>query len=132
MITKTEMQKFARTIRLNGGKIANREAIRALKPVHFAINERAGIAARIAECAVDGKIQLVRSGMDCDCTKYLHSTTISAPTSIFQFQRDENKHREWLDGTENTWLERPSEDVYESRDLALEAFEDGHPHVIYA
>ena len=99
--------------------------------IDYRINDRARIAAEISRVQIGGKVGLVRMGMDCDCTRYLRASIIDVP-ALFQFQVEQFKHEEWLDGPESTGFCCPL-DLPESfsRDLAAEAFEDGHPHVVY-
>ena len=102
---------------------------------HQHINAKAQARARFEALQVDGKVGLIRDGMDCDCSKYRREKIIAVPVSIIAWFKAEDKHYEYLDGPESTWIVAPSEvrdGHHESRDLALEAFEDGHPHVVYA
>lgn len=101
--------------------------------IHFTIDERSAYRRTLDRCVEDGLIGVERNGRDCDCVQYHSSYVVSAPTGAVQFQRQEDEHRGWLDGTESTYWSKPSETVClrVSRDLALEAFEDGHPHVVY-
>lgn len=96
--------------------------------LHWRINDRADLAGVITRYAEDGKIAVIRSGMDCDCTQYYRATIIDVP-QLFAWQRDEDEHQQWLDGPESTSFARPSETEprYASSDRALEAYEDGHP-----
>jgi hypothetical protein len=86
-------------------------------------------------CWADGKIGIIRSGMDCDCTKYHHEEVIPMRNSVQALKRWDDHRQEWLDGPESVQFVRPDQidrsNDY-SRDLALEAYEDGHPHVVYA
>lgn len=108
-------------------------AQRKLKQVDYNINERAGWDAAFKRNAEDGVVALRRSGMDCDCTQYVHVTHMEVPVSLFAFVRGEEEHRQWLDGPESTTIGRPSEypERHASADRALEAYEDGHPNVVY-
>lgn len=100
--------------------------------VHHTINRRARIKAEITAYDEGGKIAFYRQGMDCDCSKYFHAQILDTP-GVVEFDSCNQKHIEWLDGPESCWFGRASEcePAYESRDLALEAFEEGHPHVVY-
>lgn len=86
-------------------------------------------------CWSNGKIGIIRSGMDCDCTKYHHEETLTIANSVQALKRWDDVRQEWLDGPESVHFVRPDQidrsNDY-SRDLALEAYEDGHPHVVYA
>ena len=95
------------------------------------INWRADLAARFAEKAVDGKISVHNKGMDCDCASWYRVSNMDVP-SVFAEQRALESAYEWADGPLHIWYDSPTEEYSESRDLALEAFEEGHAHVIYA
>jgi len=74
----------------------------------------------------------VEWGMDCDCVQYHYERNIPAPT-VIAFERDRDSMYEWADGPCNLGIGEPvDEPENHSRDLALEAYEDGHPHVVYA
>jgi hypothetical protein len=114
----------------------NREALIPqvrVSNVDRTINERAQYRAILDRCVEDGKIGVLRSGRDCDCVSYDSSRIVDAPSGAVAFQREEDEHYSWLEGPESTSWAKPSQTIvqYHSRDLALEAFEDGHPHVIY-
>ncbi len=111
----------------------NGSALRRLKDVDYQINQKAALAARLAAVQENGIVAMIRSGMDCDCSQYRRVAHMPVPVSLDRFLRDEAKHEEWLDGPESTYFARPSEEPedYRSRDLALEAYEDGHPSVVY-
>jgi len=96
------------------------------------LGERERIAASIARMSIDGRIGVVESGMDCDCVRYCHGRIHSGLTAI-RFQRLRDDTYAWADGPCCVSLCEPDQmpESY-SRDLALEAFEDGHPHVVYA
>lgn len=94
--------------------------------------ERVKIQSIIDKYTEDDRIGLVESGMDCDCVQYCHGSEYPAMRAI-QFQRQRDDMYEWADGPCNLSICRPSELPQNySRDLALEAFEDGHPHIVYA
>lgn len=98
------------------------------------INDRAHWAAIMARCVVGGKVGLIISGMDCDCVRYRYETVVDAPSGLFKLQR--NIDREYMDaeGPHSVSYVRPDEarDGYSnSRDLVLEAYEDGHPGTVY-
>ena len=86
----------------------------------------------IADCLEDGQICRVESGMDCDCVQFTHSSLIDNPTPVALLASEEDSTY-WADGPLGIGYCRPSErPESRSRDLALEAFEDGHPHIVYA
>ena len=95
---------------------------------------RQNFLATIKDSAESGKLALVWSGRDCDGVQYsgqveLVNANIAAVTKAVDHTYD------WADGPCNFYIERPSVArrlTYDSRDLVMEAHEDGHPHVIYA
>lgn len=96
------------------------------------LRERQALKRAILERALpDGTMRVEESGMDCDCVKYwgrLH--TIYATAEAFDALMDEI--RAYADGPFNLRVLRIGEEVEAgSRDLVMEAYEDGHPHVVY-
>lgn len=93
---------------------------------------RMSLGKRIAACAERGKVLVIESGRDCDGVEYsgkLH--TIDATLAAFDWL--DAQLGDWADGPYNLAVARPSEARhfrYTSRDLVLEAVENGHPHVI--
>lgn len=97
-------------------------------------DENAVVRGILDRAWVDGRIGFITDGMDCDCTKYHHERVIELPNSVQALKRYVDRHIEWLDGPESQRFVRPDQidrSADYSRDLALEAFEDGHPHVVY-
>jgi hypothetical protein len=94
---------------------------------------RARLASMISEYQEGGRVAIVYGFIDCDMSRADGLVHIMAASPIAVSK--------WLDdfhaGAEGPqwWnLERPSaasEITEDHRDLALEAFEDGHPHVVY-
>lgn len=92
--------------------------------------EREAIASRIAELAENGKVAIVESGMDCDGVQYSGRAAV-IPASVMAYELFDRKTGEWADGPYSLGFARPSEKVeYSSRDLGMEAFENGHPWVL--
>lgn len=90
-------------------------------------------AERLTSLAENGKVCIVSSGMDCDGGAW-SGRVYEFDAVPYAIERFIEKEYEWADGPLRLELARPSEceEVeYESRDLALEAFEDGHPHCLY-
>jgi hypothetical protein len=88
--------------------------------------------AAIRDKAESGKIAMIWSGRDCDGVRYSGSVYIVDATA-YAVDAEEAHTLNWADGPCRFYLERPSIACgveYESRDLALEAFEEGHPHLI--
>lgn len=81
----------------------------------------------------NGEVAIVWSGMDCDCNNY--TDQVSIINSDWKSIRDHvHETYKWADGPCGYYITKPSkaqELEYHSRDLAMEAFEDGHPHVVY-
>lgn len=100
--------------------------------LHETINKRAALKAHIDKCAVDGMIGIVESGRDCDCVEYTHPRS-AIPANVMAFLKLESDTAKWADGPFCLGIVTPEEAENtedESRDLALEAYEDGHPHSI--
>ena len=94
---------------------------------------RMTIIRQVKEFAEQGKIAMVNSGMDCDCSRWENSVSVIRATveSVDKWVDDFYKNAE---GPQSYRLERPSvakKLQRSSRDLALEAFEDGHQHVVF-
>lgn len=80
---------------------------------------------------IDGKIRVVESGRDCDGIQYAGKVhTIDATITAYEALDDEIGN--WADGPYRLRLMDHAEanPNYESRDLVMEAHEDGHPHSI--
>ncbi|MDR3502945.1 MAG: hypothetical protein P4L79_10205 [Legionella sp.] len=95
--------------------------------------EKLALANKIKECEENGKVAILTSGMDCDGVRYSgQKSFVDAYLTVVEQEIDEaNK---WADGPIHMSIVKPSEArkvAYESRDLGMEAFEDGHPHVLY-
>lgn len=91
---------------------------------------RAELKAELEANVVDGRIAIVVSGMDCDCVQYTHGH-IEQYGGVIWFERLERNEHEWADGPKHVGFCKPKEKPKsESRDLALEAYEDGRPHLI--
>jgi len=94
------------------------------------IARRFSLARRITEKQQDGKVALVVDSMDCDCVRVIDSYIVNA--APFLIEQEIERIYEGAEGPTSIWIESP-DDMPEpsSRDLALEAFEDGHQHVVY-
>lgn len=82
----------------------------------------------------DGKIGIVVSGMDCDCSSFHRERVYDSFSSVMEIKRFEDKAYEDAEGPLTVSFIHPSKinpSNNASRDLALEAFEDGHAHVVY-
>ena len=84
--------------------------------------------------AVAGKIGIIIDGRDCDCVAYHREYVRDCWSSVAAFKRWNDERYDSLDGPETCELVAPGEvtPCYRSVDLALEAYENGHPGTIYA
>lgn len=101
--------------------------------LHYNINARGKLEKWLNEVTVNGKVVSRSKGMDCDCSAWDRATLTDRP-QLFAEHRSIESAYEWADGPLSIWYERPSEgfeNFNNSRDLALEAYEEGHPHVVY-
>lgn len=95
------------------------------------ITKRGVMHARIAQCAHEGRIVVVESGRDCDGVQY-SGRTHEIDASLKALVELEDHINEWADGPFSLAIVPWNTEVeYTSRDLVLEAYENGHPHVIY-
>jgi len=95
--------------------------------------EREALVTRIRERQEDGYVYLVSGGRDCDGVQWEGMKTLvkAVPRQIEQRM---DVALEWADGPMHFSILSPTdgEEVrYTSRDLGMEAFENGHNHVIY-
>lgn len=89
---------------------------------------------KVREYAHNGKVAVVWSGRDCDGVQYSGQVCLVDAT-VQAVDEHINHTYEWADGPCYFYLAHPihAERIqYASRDLTLEAFEDGHPHVLYS
>jgi hypothetical protein len=87
----------------------------------------------IATMQENGEIAVVWSGRDCDGVRYAGQVRIVEATSKVVIAHVQRTHAN-AEGPCSYMLMPPSEAVeveYTSRDLTMEAFEDGHQHCIY-
>jgi hypothetical protein len=95
--------------------------------------ERQRLIERIRSCQENGKIAIVESGRDCDGMQYSGSVCL-IDASVAAWDAHYDYVANHADGPFSFAVEKPSiakHIKHTSRDLTLEAFEDGHPHVIY-
>lgn len=100
--------------------------------LHQQTQKRASFLRSIVEMAEGGQVAVVWSGMDCDCVKYSNDVRLVEANKFAVEQ-----HIDWmsdaLDGPAGFYITSPSRAKqlkYNSRDLAMEAYENGHPHHI--
>lgn len=96
------------------------------------LQARLMLKAKVALCAEDGKVALVNWGMDCDCSRWDDRVSL-VPANVMSVLKWEKDFYEWAEGPQGYRVTRPSmaPKKSSSRDLAMEAFEDGHAHVVY-
>lgn len=87
----------------------------------------------VKECTNEkGEVAIVRSGMDCDCSTFCDVSHVNA--NWYDVETYINEDQSWADGPVSYSLITPAEEAEfnppPSRDLALEAFEDGHSHIV--
>lgn len=94
---------------------------------------RARMYARIDKVQVNGQISISVDQMDCDCSRWTSGNVMDAfpRRAVEQYIEDIYNNAEgpiyWLS------IDAPEKKAeYTSRDLALEAFEDGHAHSVSA
>lgn len=91
---------------------------------------RVAEAQQIAKVAVNGKVAVVFAGMDCDGVQY-SGTRYVVPATLTHVDHCVEMYNRWADGPYSYRLASPTEKVtYTSRDLGMEAHENGHPHVL--
>ena len=88
---------------------------------------------QIEELSVDGKVAIVYGGVDCDHSRWDNRVAL-IDANVTSVNGWGNDYMECAEGRQ--WWSIESMDYAlslkeSSRDLAMEAFEDGHPHVIY-
>ena len=96
------------------------------------IGERARLAKAISAKQRDGFVGLSVWQMDCDCASWTSFEVLKANTMVVDHYLDDLHAN--AEGRVSWHFVTPQEardSVGEHRDHALEAFEDGHPHVVY-
>jgi len=99
---------------------------------HQETEKRRAFHRAIAERSENGLIAMVWSGRDCDNVRYAGEVRL-VKADWRSIEAADDDYNEWADGPCGYYLERPSVATgihYRSRDLALEAFENGHAHHI--
>ena len=82
----------------------------------------------------DNQVAIMMSGIDCDGVEWSNAPSIMDNPSVQKIMKFEREYYEYVDGSKNWGLCKPSTVVgvrSTSRDLATEAYENGHPHVLY-
>jgi hypothetical protein len=95
---------------------------------------RADLKTRIGQLQEGGKIAIVYGGIDCDGGRWDNRVT-KVPAIPGAVERWHDRYEAQAEGPQWQALEKPSvasDLVEDDRDLALEAFEGGHSHVLFA
>lgn len=95
--------------------------------------ERKWLLDTLKHCDENGKVALIEGGMDCDCVAYEGHVHIVG-SSVPEFEAALDEMYSWAEGSIHWEIKRPSEANQvkrTSRDLAAEAFENGHPWSIH-
>jgi len=78
-------------------------------------------------------IYVIYGGMDCDCVHYANRTTFESVSEYLAWDEIERLEAEGpfysYEVSKSDWDLQNYLPL--SRDLALEAFEEGHPHIVY-
>jgi hypothetical protein len=95
------------------------------------ISNRGWLEASIRQHAINGEVAIIESGRDCDGVQYAGKRRVIPATLLAYYELRDNIAN-WADGPFHLRIERPDVIIeYESRDLVMEAHENGHPHAIY-
>jgi hypothetical protein len=95
---------------------------------------RADLKARIGQLQESGKVAIVYGGIDCDGGRWDNRVS-EVPAIPVAVERWHDRYEAQAEGPQWQTLEKPSvaaDLIEDDRDLALEAFEDGHAHVLFA
>ncbi|WP_262267278.1 MULTISPECIES: hypothetical protein [Microvirga] len=95
---------------------------------------RADLKTRIGQLQESGKVAIVYGGIDCDGGRWDNRVSM-VPAIPMAVERWYDRYEAQAEGPQWQTLEKPSvasDLVEDDRDLALEAFEDGHSHVLFA
>lgn len=95
------------------------------------IGQRPALHARIADVAVNGEVSINMDQMDCDCSRWTSGYVVPATPRLVE-RRIEQVYLDAEGPVFSLWIDAPEKKAdYYSRDLALEAYENGHAHVVY-
>ena len=97
------------------------------------MERRVRLVAHLADIEVDGKVAQVSDAMDCDCThgRYVNHIPTPSPMAAMRWINAEYDEAEGPVRSHYASILEEQETGGKTRDLALEAWEDGHPHVVY-
>jgi len=124
------MSQYSREVRRL--KTASRLASRIHERINYRVREQA-LLQQMIEMAHEGKVYFVESGRDCDGVQYDGYVRSCEPT-LASYNEMVDELNNWADGP--FFLDLVSHEVaqdvcYSSCDLSMEAFEDGHSHILY-
>lgn len=113
-----------------------RESKRSLQStswVHERINDRVRLKHTLQQEGHSGQIVVWTQTVDCDHSQRTTRKTVPTYKSVMEMWMVVENFFNGLEGYGNIVFAEPNEneDFSESRDLALEAFEDGHAHVVH-
>jgi hypothetical protein len=99
---------------------------------HYAINERAEVKEQLDANTVEGKVCFFAGGSDCDHVYSHHGRIMDRPTLTKAVKMIEQEY-ECAEGPTFARFIKPQDapDDDGFRDYIAEAYEDGHPHVVY-
>jgi len=130
--------KMMAAIERGDATLAQRDQCRLLEAnycatIHAKLSSRWDLMDRISRCSHAGQVAINTGGRDCDMAQWDGDIRI-IPANYWAFLDLLYALEESAEGP--FWAypipwEDQSEIQYQSRDLALEAFEDGHQHVVY-
>lgn len=98
------------------------------------LQDRAALKQCIARCSEGGRVLIVESGRDCDGAEW-RDRTHTLPATVTHYVAGFMLRCDGADGPIYWDIDKPSRRAFyraSTRDLALEAFEDGHAHVIHS
>lgn len=132
-MNSTQARQIAQTVRSFGAREKTLAVLTSAETRQ--LNRQMEEVASIRAAAEGGMVCFIEGGQDCDGVAYsgrVHGPFPATLQSLVTLRREIN---EWADGP--FWLAptRPSRAAkvqYTSRDLTLEAFEDGHAHCLHA
>lgn len=107
-----------------------------LIPFTYRVSELIGrvrLWVEIRRKAEGGEVAVVHNGMDCDCSRW-EGVVVYLPANLKEVEGWVESFYDNAEGPQGHYLEYPSVAASlrsSSRDLALEAFENGHPHSIH-
>lgn len=100
------------------------------RAVDFSINERAELLDQINRAKLpDGTMWVSQSGRDCDGSAYQWSA-YKIPATLMAYYKETHQIGDSADGPFHLNIHNKNNLPKSwSRDLAMEAYEDGHPHL---